>query len=111
MGGKSWNVGSGALAHAARRRGAGIRRGIGSAVGGQQYCHRTAHDWQRRTAGCGAACLHPLLPGADSDTLLTSPETFADLREFELRDIRSSTTVRATTLVERTSRFDMFQFQ
>ncbi|MBL8519790.1 MAG: hypothetical protein JNK75_03880 [Betaproteobacteria bacterium] len=55
--------------------------------------------------------LYPLLPGAESDTLLTNPDTFADLREFELRDVSASTTVRATTLVERTSRFDMFQFQ
>jgi hypothetical protein len=61
--------------------------------------------------GMPALRLYPLLPGADCDTLLTSPDTFADLREFDLRDAESTQTVRATTLVERTSRFDMFQFQ
>jgi hypothetical protein len=61
--------------------------------------------------GAPALRLFPLLPGAECDTLLTAPDTFADLREFELRDQQSTTIVRATTLVERTSRFDMFQYQ
>ncbi|HEX4857815.1 MAG TPA: hypothetical protein VFV17_02280 [Usitatibacteraceae bacterium] len=55
--------------------------------------------------------LYPLMPGAESDTLMTATDTFADLREFELREIESTSLVRATTLIERTSRFDMFQFQ
>ncbi len=52
-----------------------------------------------------------VVPDAESDTLVTTPETFADLREFELKDHRDAQTVRATTLMERTSRFDMFQYQ
>lgn len=45
------------------------------------------------------------------DTVLTVPETFADLREFELNDHGEVSHVRAITLIERTSKFDMFQFQ
>jgi hypothetical protein len=38
-------------------------------------------------------------------------DTFADLREFSLNDHGELSTVRATTLIERTSKFDLFQFQ
>ena len=58
-----------------------------------------------------ALLLMPVTPEADADTLLTVTDTFADLREFELNDSESVSNVRATTLIERTSRFDMFQFQ
>ena len=58
-----------------------------------------------------ALMLFPLNPEAESDTLLTAPETFSDLREFELNAQGDLLRVRATTLIERTSRFDMFQFQ
>jgi hypothetical protein len=58
-----------------------------------------------------ALLLIPIMPEALPDTLLTLPDTFADLREFELNDHGSVENVRATTLIERTSRFDMFQFQ
>ncbi len=58
-----------------------------------------------------ALLLYSLTPDADRDTLVTAPETFSDLREFELNDQGALRRVRATTLVERTSRFDMFQFQ
>ena len=58
-----------------------------------------------------ALMLLPLVPDAESDTLLTTPETFSDLREFELNAQGDLIRVRATTLIERTSRFDMFQFQ
>lgn len=50
-------------------------------------------------------------PEAPSDTVLTATDTFADLREFELNDHDEIGKVRATTLVERTSKFDLFQFQ
>jgi cyclic-di-GMP-binding protein len=50
-------------------------------------------------------------PEAPADTLLAAPDTFADLREFELNDHEEISQVRAITLVERTSRFDLFQFQ
>ena len=50
-------------------------------------------------------------PEAPSDTVLTLPETFADLREFALNDHGEFSNVRATTLIERTGKFDFFQFQ
>ena len=58
-----------------------------------------------------ALMLFPLMPEAESDTVLTNTETFSDLREFEINAQGDLLRVRATTLVERTSRFDMFQFQ
>ena len=58
-----------------------------------------------------ALMLFSLMPDAESDTVLTSTETFSDLREFELNAQGDLLRVRATTLIERTSRFDMFQFQ
>jgi hypothetical protein len=58
-----------------------------------------------------ALMLFPLMPDAESDTVLTATETFSDLREFELNAQGDLIRVRATTLIERTSRFDMFQFQ
>jgi hypothetical protein len=58
-----------------------------------------------------ALMLIPVMPEALPDTLVTLPDTFADLREFELNDHGEITHVRATTLYERTSRFDMFQVQ
>jgi cyclic-di-GMP-binding protein len=48
---------------------------------------------------------------APSDTLITAVDTFSDLREFELNDHGEVWKVRATTLIERTSKFDLFQFQ
>jgi len=50
-------------------------------------------------------------PEAPADTVLTLPETFADLREFALNDHGEISNVRATTLIERTAKFDLFQFQ
>jgi hypothetical protein len=47
--------------------------------------------------------------GVDSaDMLLTSPATYSDLREFEIDDDGFITRVRATSLIERTGRFDLF---
>ena len=50
-------------------------------------------------------------PEWDNDTVLSLTDTFTDLREFELIEHGDVTIVRATTLLERTSRFDLFQFQ
>jgi cyclic-di-GMP-binding protein len=50
---------------------------------------------------------HPELP---ADTVLSAPDSFSDLREFELNDHGELTMVRANTLMERTSKFDLFQF-
>jgi cyclic-di-GMP-binding protein len=54
------------------------------------------------------ASSHPEVP---ADTLVAATDTFSDLREFVLNDHDEITTVRAITLLERTSRFDIFQFQ
>lgn len=54
------------------------------------------------------ASTHPELP---PDTVMSVTDTFADLREFSLNDHGELSTVRATTLIERTSKFDLFQFQ
>lgn len=58
-----------------------------------------------------ALMLQSLAPDSECDTVITATDTFADLREFELNSQGDPLRVRATTLVERTSRFDMFQFQ
>jgi hypothetical protein len=50
-------------------------------------------------------------PEWDNDTVLSLTDTFSDLREFELIEPDKFTVVRATTLLERTARFDLFQFQ
>ena len=50
-------------------------------------------------------------PEVPLDTVLTAADTFADLREFALNDQGEVSTVRATTLIERTLKFDLFQFQ
>ncbi len=54
--------------------------------------------------------LPPVHGEGDSDTLLTYPDTFSDLREFELNDGETVSTIRSTGLVEKTSRFEIFQF-
>ncbi len=58
-----------------------------------------------------AILLSSLQADSPPDTVMTAPDTFADLREFELNDHGEVSHVRATTLIERTSRFDLFQFQ
>lgn len=42
------------------------------------------------------------------DSLLTLPNTFADLREFELNEDGDVSVVRATSLIEKTGRFELF---
>jgi hypothetical protein len=54
--------------------------------------------------------LPSMIQDDETESLLTFPDTFSDLREFELDDGGESRLVRATTLVEKTSRFELFQF-
>jgi hypothetical protein len=52
-----------------------------------------------------------LLAYADSgdvDSLLTQPNMFADLREFEVNEEGMVSVVRATSLIEKTGRFELF---
>lgn len=44
----------------------------------------------------------------ETDSLLTLPNTFSDLREFELSEEGNVTCVRATSLIEKTGRFELF---
>jgi hypothetical protein len=46
----------------------------------------------------------------EPDALLTPPNTYSDLREFELSDNGETTHVRATSLIEKTGRFELFHF-
>jgi hypothetical protein len=44
----------------------------------------------------------------EMDSLLTPPNTYSDLREFELNDEGDVARVRATSLIEKTGRFELF---
>jgi hypothetical protein len=44
----------------------------------------------------------------NADVLLAAPSTYSDLREFEIDDEGFITRVRATSLIERTGRFETF---
>ena len=44
----------------------------------------------------------------EADSLLTMPNMYADLREFELNQDGTITNVRATSLIEKTGRFELF---
>jgi hypothetical protein len=44
----------------------------------------------------------------DGESLLTPPGTYAELREFELVGEEFRSRVRATELIEKTFRFDLF---
>jgi cyclic-di-GMP-binding protein len=54
--------------------------------------------------------LPSMLAEGESEALLTYPDTFSDLREFELNDGQERSFIRATGLIEKTSRFEIFQF-
>ena len=45
-----------------------------------------------------------------AEALLTTPNTFSDLREFEVDAEGRVSCVRATTLLEKTGRFELFEF-
>ena len=67
------------------------------------------------TIGSGGRAMPALLlvpphSETESDEILTLPDTFSDLREFTINDHGREYKVRATTLMERTSKFDLFQF-
>jgi hypothetical protein len=109
MGGRSWNVG--VIRWLTLLEGNALEFGVELIA--PAAISITIEPTIGSTAGkpMPALMLFPLMPEAESDTLLTSPETFADLREFEINANEDLLHVRATTLIERTSRFDMFQFQ
>ncbi|MBL8512279.1 MAG: hypothetical protein JNM52_11615, partial [Betaproteobacteria bacterium] len=107
-GGRTWNVG--VVRWLTLLEGSALEFGI-------ELISPTAHSITLQpTIGSSTKSIPALLLGAvapesDSDTALTLSDTFSDLREFELDDHGKVTHVRATTLIERTSHFDLFQFQ
>ncbi len=56
-----------------------------------------------------ALLIAPLME-MSGENVLTAPETFADLREYALYYQGEVTTIRATELIESTTRFDLFQY-
>jgi hypothetical protein len=46
--------------------------------------------------------------GSSGELLMTPPNTYEDLREFELRGDGLESRVRAAALIERTARFELF---
>lgn len=55
--------------------------------------------------------LHDTEQSETSDSLLTPPATFSDLREFEVEEDGVVVLVRATALIEKTSRFELFHIR
>jgi hypothetical protein len=58
-----------------------------------------------------ALIVNEALPWGGKETLITSSNTFSDLREFEVEDPEKLFTVRATSLYEKTARYEIFAFQ
>lgn len=52
--------------------------------------------------------LHDSEQSSESDSLLTPPATYSDLREFEVEEDGVVVLVRATSLIEKTGRFELF---
>ncbi len=108
VGGKTWNVGM--IRWLTLLEGNALEFGIEliAAAGYNVTIEPTIGSSNRPVQAILLSSAHAeILP----DTVLTVPETFADLREFELNDHGEVSHVRAITLIERTSKFDMFQFQ
>ena len=108
MGGRSWNIG--VVRWLTSLEGNALEFGV------ELISPSAASITIVATIGVGARVMPALVlqnttPGWDNDTVLSLADTFSDLREFELVENEMVTVVRATTLIERTSRFDLFQFQ
>ncbi|QJR15964.1 hypothetical protein [Usitatibacter palustris] len=52
--------------------------------------------------------LHESEQSTQADTLLTPPSTYSDLREYEIDDDGEVSCARATSLIEKTARFELF---
>jgi hypothetical protein len=107
VGGRAWNIG--VVRWLTLLEGNALEFGMEllSPQGYSITLEPTIGNATRSIPGILLAASHPEVP---ADTVLTAPDTFADLREFILTDHGELSNVRATTLVERTSRFDLFQF-
>jgi hypothetical protein len=108
VGGRAWNVG--VVRWLTLLDGNALEFGMEliSPTGYSVSLAATTGSSGRTTPGVLLEASHPEIP---PDTVLTIADTFADLREFELNDHGELSNVRAVTLVERTSKFDLFQFQ
>ena len=108
VGGRSWNIG--VVRWLTSLEGNALEFGV------ELISPAAASITIEPTIGSGSKPMPALLllntaPDWDNDTVLALTDTFSDLREFELVDHDEVTIVRGTTLIERTSRFDLFQFQ
>lgn len=108
MGGRSWNIGV--------VRWLSLLEANAMEFGVELISPAAASITIEPTIGGGGRPMPALMllnspTGGDHDTVLSLADTYADLREFELAENEEITVVRATSLIERTSRFDLFQFQ
>ena len=108
VGGRSWNIG--VVRWLTSLEGNALEFGV------ELISPSAASITIEPTIGSGAKPMPALMllnivGDGDNDTVLALTDTFSDLREFEITDHNEVTIVRGTTLIERTSRFDLFQFQ
>lgn len=108
VGGRSWNIG--VVRWLTLLEGSALEFGMEliSPAGYSVTLETTFGTVPRSIPAVLLAATHPGMP---PDTVLTVTDTFSDLREFKLDDHGEALTVRAMTLIERTSKFDLFQFQ
>ncbi len=111
VGGRSWNVG--VVRWLTLLEGNALEFGVEliSPIAHSITIEPTMGNTSQQSKPAPALLIAPLMGEAAADTVLTTAEVFSDLREFELNDAGDISHVRATTLIERTSRFDLFQFQ
>jgi hypothetical protein len=108
VGGRSWNIGIVRWLTLLEDSALEFGMELISPAGYSVTLETTIGSTGRAVPAVLLSAAHPEVP---PDTVLTVSDTYADLREFELNDHGEISTVRATTLVERTSKFDLFQFQ
>jgi hypothetical protein len=108
MGGNTWNVG--VVRWLTRLEGDAIEFGMEliSPAATSITIEPTIGSNTRATQ----ALLIAAFPGDGSvERIMTAPDTFADLREYAVENHGAVQNVRATMLIERSSRFDLFHFQ
>lgn len=108
MGGRSWNVG--VVRWRTSLDGSALELGV-ELISPAATSITIAATIGGTVRAMPALVLQNTTPGWDNDTVLSLADTFSDLREYELVENEVAMLVRATNLLERTSRFDLFQFQ
>lgn len=108
VGGRSWNVGI--------VRWLTLLEGNSLEFGVELIAPSAINATILPTVGTGTRPMPAVLlasahPEVAPNTVIAVVDTYADLREYEINHHDTNSTVRATQLIERTSRFDLFQFQ